>query len=172
MSEILVNEIKHRNGTSAMTINSDGTINRSVLPAWRVSLVNDMTGLGSNTLYAITFDDISNTTRNLFIQGGCTISSGVVTVPVSGIYQINANIRVDDISSGYANMKIEINSSSTSNTTTYSIEGTPSGSYQTISAHSIFKLDANDTVRITMYSSSDGSWQVQDYSSFSGALIG
>ncbi len=80
MSSVLkVDTIQNTAGTSALTIDSSGRVNRGVIPAWRVGRTADATiSSGHATTTVIDYNETSNTNRNFFIQGGCTISSGVL----------------------------------------------------------------------------------------------
>lgn len=166
--------IKDATGANtAMTINSDGVVTKGVLPAWRVCLTATATfttsgGQGNPVLWNKTSGD------NCYIQGGCSLdtSTGQVTVPVSGVYQINFSTRYDDVGSGYIITRIERNSSESGSSETYVIDGSPDGSYLGLTGSECFKLDANDTIRITVMASGDTSWDIQSNSSFSGTLIG
>lgn len=170
-STLKVNEIQNLSGTSAMTIDSSGTILMPQKPAWRLGLTapqSETTTGGVGQLVNWT----NTSTDNCFIQGDLSYSSGVLTCNVAGVYQINANIRVDDIGSGYLIVRILINDNSTNNTETYSIVGTPSSNYQTIVAVDTYKLNAGDNIRTRVAASADTSWNIAEQSTFSGFLVG
>ena len=168
-STLKVDQIQNSSGTSGLSIDSNGVVTKSVIPAWRVTRGVTQTGLSNQTEVA-EFDTTSG--RNCFIQGGCTLSSGVITVPVTGIYQINFNLRFDGVGSGYLVGRISINNSTTSDQQTYIIVGSPSSSYENASGSDVYSLNANDTVRIYHTVSSDTSWSFHKFSTFSGHLIG
>jgi hypothetical protein len=168
MASILkVNTIQDAtNSTTAMTIDSSGRVTRSVLPAWRI-------GLSANLDVSSTGTDIAwdNTSSNgRFIQGGCSASSGIVTVPVAGVYQINTTCRINSVSANYIELYIKVNNSD--DTYAYHIEGDPYSSYHSISVSEIFSLSANDNVRIRLYPGGDSSWTLHLLSNFSGVMIG
>ena len=169
VSIIKVNEIQNQSGTSAMTIDSSGVVTKSVIPAWRVSRSANQSGLSNQTSVA-QFDKTSG--RNCFIQGGCTLSSGVITVPVTGVYQVNFNLRLDGVGTGYLVGRISINNTTSSANQTYVIAGSPASSYENVSGSDVFSLNANDTVRIYHSVSDDTSWTFHQFSTFSGVLIG
>jgi len=172
-STLKVQNIAHTGGTNAIAIDSSGRVTRPVLPAWRVGRTANATiSSGHGTTTVIDFNETSNTTRNLFIQGGCTISSGVVTVPVAGIYHVETSLRLDDIGSGYVVVRIMRNSDTDSQRGTYMIEGAPASNYFTIQDSTIFKLDASDTLKVDYYVSADTSFQINVRSYFSGYLVG
>ena len=163
-----VANIKDSTGTNtAMTINSDGVVNRSVLPAWRVSLSTHETRTATSEA-VIQFDETSN--NFYFLQGGCTLSSGAITVPVAGIYHTIANVRVDGIGSGFVVVRIKVNGTNAGSS--YTIYGTGSTLYDSFTPSDTFSLSANDTLEVTAYASVDTSWTVHGVSSFSGHLVG
>jgi len=173
MSQINVNTIANASGTSAITIDTNGTILMPQKPAWRLGLATGQNetatgGTGQTVLWTNTSSD------NCFIQGDLSYdsSTGILTCNTAGIYQVNANIRVDDVSSGYVVTRILKNNSDTANTETYSIEGSPASSYQTVNAMETYKLDAGDNLRIRVVSSADSSWNIAEQSTFSGHMVG
>ena len=164
-SELHVDAIKHSGGTSAMTIDSSGRVTRSLIPSWRI-------GLTANVSISATGADLewNNTSTNgRFIQGGCSASSGIVTVPMAGVYQINASVRFNNVSNTYVELYIKVNNSD--DTYGYHVEGDPLSNYHSISASEIFNLSANDNVRIRLYTG-DSSWTLHKLSNFSGVMIG
>ena len=163
-----VANIKDSTGTNtAMTINSNGVVNRSVIPAWRISLASSESRTAT-TQNVIGFDE--TTGNDFFLQGGCTLSSGTITVPVTGIYHVTANIRVDSIGSGFVTVRIRKNAQNAG--ATYTIYGTASVLYQTYTPSETFSLSANDTIQVTASSSVDTAWTVNGTSTFSGHLVG
>lgn len=169
-STIKVDTIQNSAGTTGLTIDSSGRVSRGVVPSWRIGLTSNQSVTVSNTVVDVLWDRTS--AYNTFLDGGCTLSSGVVTVPVDGVYNINFNVRFDNIGSGYIISRIVINNDTTDMSETYNIDGSPPSNYQTLSASDVFKLSANDEVKITAYSFTDSSWSIVSNSSFSGVLIG
>jgi hypothetical protein len=170
-SIIKVDQIQNAAGTTGLTIDSDGVVSKSVVPAWRVSLTSDDLRTVT-TAAAVPFDLVDSVSDLCFLNGGVTISSGVITVPKDGIYQVNANIRVDAVGTGYVILAIRINNESAAKSEVYMIEGSPPSNYVTVNGHEVYKLEAGDNIRVTAGSSADTSWDVQSNSSFSGAMIG
>ena len=174
MSSVLkVDAIQNTAGTSALTIDSSGRVSRGVIPAWRLCLSaqQDITTAGGSGT-DVTFDD--STTGNFgFLQGGCTLSSGAITVPVTGLYQVNAVLRFDDIGSGYIIMRILKNNDQGDKKELYVIQGTPSTSYDTVSGSDLFSCTAGDTLRVSAMASADTSWHLDPNGcKFSGYLVG
>ena len=165
-----IGTIKDAGGNNtAITIDSSGRVSRPVLPAWRVQLASNAQNISANSA-VITWDNSSS--AGCFIQGGCTLSSGVVTVPVAGVYQINTSVRKQNINGSYIEVYIRINTSSSHRG--YHIIGNPDDTYHSISASQVFKLAANDTVDILVNAQGENSWLVAggSLSSFSGVMIG
>lgn len=84
------NTIKHTNGTNALLIDSVGRVTRPNSPAiildgnnpnWVQFPVADQTSILTTTHY-----------QQLFSSGGITWSSGLVTVPVAGVYRVCGQI--------------------------------------------------------------------------------
>jgi hypothetical protein len=172
MSSILkVDQIQNAAGTAGLTIDSNGVVSKSVVPAWRVGLSSD--DLRTVTTPATVPFDITNSSANrCFLSGGITVSGGVVTVPADGLYQVNANIRVDAVGSGYFIVKVVINGSDSSASEVYIIDGAPASNYRTVTGAEVYSLEAGDTVEVTATTSADTSWDIQSNSTFSGVMIG
>jgi hypothetical protein len=166
---IKVDTIQNTSGTTGLTIDSTGRVSQSVVPSWRLSLTADQsfTVAAENT---IEFDKSSG--DNCYLDGGCTLSSGAVTVPVAGLYIITNSMRFDSVGSGYAICRIRINNNTAGKSETYVIDGGPNANYDNLNMSEVFKLSAGDDVRITAGVSADTSWHIDQNSTFSGALIG
>lgn len=172
-TELDLATIKDSTGTNtAMTIDSNGTVLMPQKPAWRLGLSPAQVETAVGT-HDILFN--KTTGENCFVQGNLTYTpaTGILEVGVAGVYQINSVLRVDDVSTGYLVLRIVINNDVTGASETYSIEGTPSTSYQTMTASDTFKLSVGDDVKITIYSATDTSWSIADNTAFfSGFLVG
>lgn len=193
MSTLNVTNIASATETTALGINSNGVVTRNVIPAWNLNLPDNFGGSseasananvqindwGTNN-HGITSQQVNKTN---FIQGGCTLNTGVVTVPVTGLYNISTHLRFQDITSGgFMSAFISIN-----NETNYGvlsifgggeiIDTSPSGgsswNYGAARASLIANLSANDNVRIMVYVETDVSWTITvNESMFKGYLIG
>ena len=166
-----VANIKDSTGTNtAMTIDDTGRILTPQRPAFRVNVASQQT-MSTNEV-TILFAD-NGTSVNNFLLGGITISSGVITVPVSGLYCFSTVIRANSIGSGYATAKILRNSMTDGQAGTYIIIGNNrSTDYDNLSGSTVYNMNANDTVKVQMQASADTSWSVNIRSEFSGYLIG
>tara|TARA_R100000149_G_scaffold41664_1_gene16174 strand:- start:3440 stop:3958 length:519 start_codon:yes stop_codon:yes gene_type:complete len=170
-SRILVDEIFGKTAnTTALTIDSTGRVQMPVVPAWRVGKTSnqDVSATG-DTL--ITFNETD--TDNCFLQGGVTLSSNVVTVPVAGVYQVNFVCRVDGIGSGYVVARLQKNAVASGNSDTYCIVGDgASGNYENLTMSDVFKADAGDNFRVLFYASNDNAYTINNNTTFSGHLVG
>ena len=172
-STLKVNEIQHTGGTTAMTVDSSGRILQPAKPAFRIARSGNSAQTTAGGIGVICpFDVISDTSQNCFNQGGFTFSGGVVTVPVDGVYQLNANLRVDGIGSGYLVGRITINASTTNQAETYAITGDPAADYQSFNMSECFKLETGDTIEFRIATQNDTSWTFAGASTASGYLIG
>jgi len=164
--------IKNSSGTSAISINSSGVITKNVVPAWRVCLTSTQSISNSGTRVTVLWDDTTSDNFN-FLQGGCTLSSGVITVPVAGFYQCNVVTRYDSINSGYIVTRIVKNNDESNKRELYTISGSPSSNYDNLTGGDVFSCTSGDTLRVTVFSSGDSSWNLDaSGSKFSGFLIG
>ena len=169
-STLKVQNIAHTGGTTAMTVDSSGRVTKPQLPAFHVSLASDQTL--STTAATVLFED-RGTSYNNFLQGGITISSGVITVPIAGVYQFNTLIRANSVGSGFITARIMRNSMSGSEEGGYIIIGnTRSTDYDNLTGSTVYNMNASDTVKIEMKTSADTSWNVGTQSEFSGFLVG
>ena len=191
MSSILnVNTIQDATGTSAMGIDSNGVVTRNVIPAWNLNLPDNFSGTTANANVQINdwgVNTHSKTSQQVaktnFIQGGCSVNTGVVTVPVTGLYDISTHLRFSDIANGnYMHTQISINNETDNGTLSIFgggeiLDTTPYGvnswDYGAARASLIANLTANDTVRILVYVETDDSWTIStNQSMFKGYLIG
>ena len=172
-STLKVNTIQHTGGTTGLTIDSSGRVFQPAKPAWRIGRGSNLdvtSGQAANTV--INFDLTSDTSRRFFTQGGITVSSGVATVPVSGLYHVGTAIRFDNIGGGYTVVSIRMNNDTDSGTGTYNIKGTTDTNYFTLTESSVFDLNANDQVKVYYYTESDTNFSVNLRSYFWGYLVG
>ena len=168
---IKVDTIQNNGGTTGLTIDSSGRVLKPQAPAFMLSLSD-----ASQTFTAVTtwttISNLADSDTNAFTQGGMSLSSGVITVPVAGVYQFSANIRVDGIGSSYFWVMISKNDSSDPGVSHNNLDGSPDSSYITFSVSGVYQMSANDTVRVKLYSGADSSYTVQEHSHFSGHLVG
>ena len=171
-SELHVDTIKHSGGTSALTIDSSGRVLQPSVPAFRGGFDSNQTisSTGNNTL--AWNQGISSETQSCYTQGGFTWSSGIVTVPLAGIYHFSITLRIDSIGSGYLVAKILKNDSESGTDDMYLIDGNPASTYTNLTGSNVYKCSANDNIRIKIASSADSSYTVTQNSIFSGHFVG
>ena len=89
MSVLKVNEIQHTNGTTALTLDTNGNIveNNFELSYWHktddVETISSVTAIDDWT-------EVSDSHGFKRIGGAFTVSSGVFTFPRTGVYKVNA----------------------------------------------------------------------------------
>ena len=169
MSNLLVQNIKHTNGTTAMAVDSSGRITEPNRPSFSVSVNNDAWAtVSDNTV--VPFDD--KTTGNNFDNGGnFNTSSYRFVAPVAGKYQftfLTYSFNSDSVNSFDFNK----NGSKlpTSGGGGYAMQGGQSGSVdETITGTVIADLSASDYVDIR---GTGGSDYYGTFTHFSGHLVG
>ena len=171
-----VGTIKDATGnTTAMQINSSGHVTRNVIPSFNLKLssTQDITTANDTT---IQFEDTS--ANNTFLTGGCSVSSGVVTVPTAGLYHVGANLRIDEINSGFIRMFITKNADIGTGEPAYIINGSPDSTYDNITGSIIFLVTTSDissnanNFRVILDTGGDTSYEAEAASNFWGYLIG
>lgn len=171
ISNLKVDTIKSTGGTTAMTVDSSGRVLRSVLPAWRVSLSNNQAETAAGT-YKVEFD--KQDTQNCFLQGGVTLSSGTITVPVAGLYRCGSTIRVDDVTGTYYIISyIRKNQATDASSDSYVIADDHGTNYHTLTVNDLYQCQANDQLECYIYVQSDTSWHIEAATAhFNGHLVG
>ena len=174
MASILkVNTIQDAtNSNTALSIDTSGRVLQPSVPAFRVGFSGNQTisSTGNNTL--AWNQGTSSETESCYTQGGFTWSSGIVTVPVAGIYHFSITLRIDSIGSGYLVAKILKNDSESGTDDMYLIDGNPASTYTNLTGSNVYKCSANDNIRIKIASSADSSYTVTQNSIFSGHFVG
>ena len=171
---IKVDTIQNNGGTTGLTIDSNGVVTRPVVPAWRATAIHD--DRTASAAKAITWSTGTDTNDNRrYRLGGVTLGGSdpvnhEFTVPVTGLYQLNLNVRIDELNTGYVAMFLRVNDSTVSDA--YSILGQPSTNYETINIADVYYVEANDKVSVVVVSSSDTSYEIDGNSTFSGVLVG
>jgi len=86
MSNLLVQNIKHTNGTSAQTIDSSGNVTESNLEIDQFYLnANDTQDGDDNILTAWQRNDFTGFSK---VGTGCSVSSGTFSFPRTGLYKL------------------------------------------------------------------------------------
>ena len=88
MSNLLVQNIKHTNGTTAQAVDSTGRVTNPNVPFIFADCDN-----GSSAGFDTLANGSSVNFRNVISsRGGMTLDSFYITIPVTGIYQVNCQI--------------------------------------------------------------------------------
>ena len=169
MSNLLVQNIKHTNGTTAMTVDTEGRVSQPTKPSFQAC---NSTGSWAtlSTGDVVPFNDVSS--GNCFDVGGdFNTSSYRFVAPIAGkyIFTFLCYTFNSDSSNGF---RIWKNGSAitTASSGNYDIQGGQSGSVdETISGTVILDLTASDYVDIR---ASTGSDYYGTYTHFGGHLIG
>lgn len=168
---IKTDEIQHSGGTSGLTIDSSGRVSRSLIPSWRVGLDTDQNETTASTYITVEYDltDI----ENCFVSGGCTISNGVITVPVAGLYHINATVRFDSVAStSQVAVKILKNNVDTGSSEMVALDADHASTFHSIAVSDLQECAANDTLQVKGYAA-DTSWHFASNACFfSGYMVG
>ncbi len=163
MSNLLVQNIKHTNGTTAQTIDSTGRVLTPARPSFRAKPSGSATTIGNNN--DIVFGDVTSATHGCHNIGGhYSTSTGKFTAPLSGVYAFQFTCyrnNADD-----AEVDLFLGSQAVS----VARERTDGGSYDTLTIATILELSANDEVKTRVVL---GTIYVEtNVHSFSGYLIG
>ena len=167
---IKVDTIQNNGGTTGLTIDSNGVVTQPAIPAWRVGLTgNQQVDATGNT--TIIFNN--STTSNCFLQGGVTLSSGLITVPVAGVYQMNLVCRFDNVGSGYMVGRLQKNQTGAGTSDGFIIVGNGlSTNYDNLTGSEVFRCAANDTLSVEIFSSADAGYQINNNTTLTGFLVG
>ena len=155
------------NSTEAMKIDANGIITQPLQPAFMVHPSTTQSNLPINTTTTIVFP----TER---FDNNADFASNTFTAPVTGKYQLQANMRLDSVDKDYNNIQLYI---TTSNKGYYSIIQPAAlnadAAYWFLAITVLADMDASDTAYVGIYISNNGAAQMDvDASSFfSGYLV-
>ena len=143
-STLKVNEIQHTGGTSAMTIDSSGRINKGVMPYiyLRGNNSSEVTSQGTSEVY--TYWDLEGAAL-----GGMTWNSGNgrITVPVDGMYLVAAKFYLWTDNNTNHGVMIRKNSTTFQEyQTDFAATGAGGRTDHTVTISEILKLDAGDYI--------------------------
>tara|TARA_R100001463_G_scaffold43942_3_gene91461 strand:+ start:228 stop:737 length:510 start_codon:yes stop_codon:yes gene_type:complete len=157
----------------AVTVDSSGRVSRGTIPSWRVAISGaDLAQTTADTDVTVPFNNSS--TDNCFLEGGCTMASGVITVPVAGLYQMATSIRFGSVTgTDYILVRIVKNGALTGASESHSIVDDHGSSYHTITLTDLFKCDAGDELKAVGHVGGDTSWVFDGNTChFSGHMVG
>lgn len=104
---------------------------------------------------------------------GSNFASGTFTAPYDGIYHFDVSIKIDNLSSGTTQGRVECNIEVNSTPVAYGHGWTTLNTYDpSATAGATVQLNAGDLVKISAYQQSNGSQTPGSGSTFSGHLIG
>jgi len=160
MSNLLVQNIKHTNGTTAQTIDSTGRVLAPAVPAfhaWKSSIQTS-----SDAGETVTFDNIT-------LNTGSHLSSSIFTVPVAGVYFFSCKwLSTNDTDQD--DIYIQVNNASKSKSRN---SKSAVGSHDTVTLTYIASLSANDTVKVIIHNSGSSIYGGSEgWTTFMGYLIG
>ena len=177
-STIKVQNIKHTNDTTAMTIASTGALDfggvttNSNQPCWRLS------GYSGSTLVPAVNNTTPQTYEAITFSQGVTATTSRITIVTPGKYMVGVRFVVGNPSANtetrYMSVYPRVNGSTYSSTMLQGAEAISDGwgsgnSYHTFAINDILSLSANDYIQVTGAGSSD---VYGYYSSFCGHLVG
>jgi hypothetical protein len=161
-SIIGVETLQHTNGTTAATIDSSGRILQPAKPAFRGTLP-----LVGSTDYT-TETDITGYTESFDTGGNFNHTTGIFTVPVDGLYQINFTISPGSATTAtnlYARLYID-------GVRIFKSRHDPQGGASaTLNYSSVLNLTSGNELKVSFQSDTDTTVTI-DGIDFSGFLVG
>ena len=181
MSNLLVQNIKHTNGTTAIAVDSSGNTTQSGFvtkpshPAFKVGFNGSASVSAGAT---VIFNHTASSSTHFNRGNHYSTSTGQFTAPVGGIYFFGVSIIFMSISDGEAMHDSFYVYKNVSTLITYShrraeyVNGyTGNGGYYTDYAHTSVELSANDTVEVKLRETKTVHGNT-NYSYFHGFLVG
>ena len=171
MSNLLVQNIKHTNNTTAQTIDSTGRILTPARPAVRARIAGSSSAHGDTGVLVFETEDFD-------IGGNYDTSNGRFTAPVAGIYWLAFNFLTATNTSGgtpsagdSVNVRLEKNGSAIEGTQAYSMIN---ANFQIgLNSINIIQISASDYIQVNVTSGfaySDGNSHTDP--TFQGYLLG
>ena len=162
MSKLYVDEIRHSGGAvAAMQFDSSGRILTPARPAFRGRRADvAVTNYTTET-------DMANYTEVFDIGGGFNPTTGIYTVPVTGLYHINFNLTHGSVASA-----TDMTARLYINTGDFQIRNDPqAGTSVSLCYSSVRNLTAGDELKVTLIVVGDTAVSINDMD-FSGYLVG
>jgi hypothetical protein len=164
MSNLLVQNIKHTNNTTAMTVDTAGRILTPTRPAFQAR--------GNNEAY-VTTNPVPFPTAEVNIGSCYNTSTYKFTAPIAGVYYFYAAVYHKNTAGEYNSIQFSKNDSTDYESASGSFYNNDSGSmYATIPTLAVLSLSANDTIKVAFHSSTGDYWNGEDESVFGGFLLG
>ena len=173
MSTVKVGTIQdHANSNTAMTIDSSGRVNLPALPVFFAHGSESGYIASASSHTKISGWDGGGTLR--IVQGGMTYSSGTVTVPVAGIYEVTGSILTETDNAEYMLLMIYKNGSTrVSLNQQYNVSaGGQIGN--TAQTHAYVNCAASDTIELHQQANNTSArwYNNSTYGTFGVRLIG
>ena len=154
------------NALEFMRAHSIGAITMPLQPAFLVTKSSDQSNIAINSDVTITFD------TETFDQNA-DFASNTFTAPVTGRYQLNANIYGRDVDRNSTYIELKIKTSNRTHYCVFDVDNTNDSEYHSFNFSVLADMDANDTAFIE-FSQSGGVQQTDiqgsHTSTFSGYL--
>tara|TARA_R100001015_G_C4545475_1_gene108536 strand:- start:287 stop:781 length:495 start_codon:yes stop_codon:yes gene_type:complete len=164
MSNLLVQNIKHTNNTTAMTVDTSGRILTPTRPAFQAR--------GSNESY-VTTNPVPFPTAEVNIGSCYNTSTYKFTAPIAGVYYFYAYVYFKCTATEYSNIQFSKNDSTDYESSAGSLFATGGGSvYGTHPTIAVLSLSASDTIKVAFHSSTGDYYNGEDESVFGGFLLG
>jgi len=157
--------------TSHMTFDSTGAILKPLQPAFLARKSSDTQNISTATGVTVVFD-----TETFDQNGDFNTSTGVFTAPVTGRYQLNAKVYLQEIPTNTAYLYAQLN---TSNNAAFEIIDPAAFdqdmTYYTLNINILADMDASDTASVLVYqqggnAQTDIDGGTENNTSFSGFL--
>ena len=164
MSNLLVQNIKHTNNTTAMTVDSAGRILTPTRPAVQAR--------GANEAY-VTTNPVPFPTAEVNVGSCYNTSTYKFTAPIAGVYYFYASVYHRNTDTEYGNIQFSKNDSTDYESAAgslYQNAGTVVSS--TPPTIAVLSLSANDTIKVAFHNSTGDYFNGEDESVFGGFLIG
>jgi hypothetical protein len=153
--------------TDALTVNN--------LPAFSADLNGSQSISGAGSFFRLDTWRTSDAglPAHLYDNGNhFNETTGEFTAPYNGFYHFSAQIRFDDITTGWMRLLFAVNGLTSLDSGTHALADGESGNrFQTLNLTAVLKLNANDKVTVVVNSSTDTSWSIVTESGFNGYLI-
>lgn len=150
----------------SFNVSSTGIATNTEQPAFSVYLTSDTSETQSDTNILVPLDGIHVDTTSSF-----STSTHQYTVPKTGVYLFAANVRFNAVGGTYHLLRLQKNNATFGDTGGVSALSQEQGSYNTLNFTHIVHCDAGDTIGILAFASSDTSWGIDNWTTFSGYLI-
>ena len=164
MSNLLVQNIKHTNNTTSMTVDSSGRILTPTRPVFQAR--------GANEAYVQT-NPVPFPTVEINVGSCYDNSTYKFTAPIAGVYYFYASVYHKNTTGEYGNIQFSKNDATDYEGMiggTYNNDG---GSiYSTPPTIVLLSLSASDTIKVAFHNSTGDYWNGEDESIFGGFLIG